>query len=376
MKTNLTKLTKAVLFVLASAALFWGIFAFLDGALHYKVGNWFERTFFIDQGYANWSNGGYAQVMDFLWPKFKAYLLAFGMAAAALWAASLALAVHLSVSREEQRLSRKLGKLLRKYFEENGKPTDISAWPEVGDFAADLKEKIDRTEERLRAESQRKNDLIAYLAHDLKTPLTSVIGYVSLLEEAPDMPLEQRAKFTGIALKKALRLEQLINEFFDITRYNTNQMVLEEDTFDLRYLLEQLADEFYPLLQQEDKSVHIDAADDLTITADPAKLARVCNNILKNAIAYSSRGTAIGITAEKKENAVRIAVSNRGKTIPKQQLDRIFEKFYRLDDARSTNTGGAGLGLAIAKEIVTAHGGTIRAESDQGVTTFTVELPV
>lgn len=376
MKTKLTKLTKAAIFVLAGTALFWGVFAFLDVVLHYKVGNWFERTFFLDQGYAKWSNGGNAQVMDFLWPKFKAYLLGFGMAAAALWAASLALAVHLSVSRVEPGVSRKLGKLLRKYFEDNGTPADLSAWPEVGDFAADLKEKMDRTEERLRAESQRKNDLIAYLAHDLKTPLTSVIGYVSLLEEAPDMPAQQRARFTGIALKKALRLEQLINEFFDITRYNTSQILLECDTFDLRYLLEQLADEFYPLLQQQEKSVHIDAGEDLTITADSAKLARVCNNILKNAIAYSHPGTAIDITARKQGDTVRIAVTNRGKTIPRQNLDTIFEKFYRLDDARSSNTGGAGLGLAIAREIVTAHGGTIRAESEQGVTTFTVELPV
>ena len=222
----------------------------------------------------------------------------------------------------------------------------------------------------------RKNELVAYLAHDLKTPLTSVIGYISLLKEAPDMPVEQRAKYTNIALEKALRLESLINEFFDITRYNLQEIVLEEETFDLGYMLIQMADEFYPVLEQHGKSITIHAEGDLPIAADSAKLARVFNNILKNAVAYSYDNTEIEIHAEKQDNTIHVSISNFGKTIPKQKLDMIFEKFYRLDDARSTNTGGAGLGLAIAKEIVVAHGGTISVTSEKQVTTFTVELPV
>ena len=231
-------------------------------------------------------------------------------------------------------------------------------------------------EEMLVAESARKNDLIAYLAHDLKTPLTSVIGYISLLKEAPDMPMEQRAKYTNIALEKALRLESLINEFFDITRYNLQEIVLEEETFDLGYMLIQMADEFYPVLEQHGKSITIHAEGDLPIAADSAKLARVFNNILKNAVAYSYDNTEIEIDAEKHDNKIHVSISNFGKTIPKQKLDMIFEKLYRLDDARSTNTGGAGLGLAIAKEIVVAHGGTISVTSEKQITTFTVELPV
>ena len=105
-------------------------------------------------------------------------------------------------------------------------------------------------------------------------------------------------------------------------------------------------------------------------------MARVFNNILKNAVAYSYDNTEIEIHAEKRDNAIHVSISNFGKTIPKQKLDMIFEKFYRLDDARSTNTGGAGLGLAIAKEIVVAHGGTISVTSEKQITTFTVELPV
>ena len=108
---------------------------------------------------------------------------------------------------------------------------------------------------------------------------------------------------------------------------------------------------------------------------DSEKLARVFNNILKNAIAYSDAGTEISIWAEEDDSNVIIYFRNYGKTIPAQRLDAIFEKFFRLDDARVTNTGGAGLGLAIAKEIVTLHGGTIMADSRDRETTFVVSLP-
>ena len=114
----------------------------------------------------------------------------------------------------------------------------------------------------------------------------------------------------------------------------------------------------------------------LTVYGDAVKLARVFNNILKNAIAYSYPGTTITIWAEQKERTVDIHFRNKGKTIPSHKLNAIFEKFFRLDEARTTNTGGAGLGLAIAKEIVSLHGGSIAAESENEVTTFTVSLPL
>lgn len=137
-----------------------------------------------------------------------------------------------------------------------------------------------------------------------------------------------------------------------------------------------MADEFYPVLKGHGNTVTVSAEDGLTVVADPDKLARVFNNILKNAISYSYPNTAIEIRAAQEANVVRISFANSGRTIPKQKLETIFDKFYRLDDARSTNTGGAGLGLAIAREIVTTHGGTITAESENQRTVFTVELPV
>ncbi len=198
--------------------------------------------------------------------------------------------------------------------------------------------------------------MITYLAHDLKTPLTSVIGYLSLLDEVPDMPQAQKEKYIHITLDKANRLEKLINEFFEITRYNLQQIILEKEMVDLYYMLIQMSDEFYPILASHGNTITLHAQEDLTVYADPTKLARVFNNILKNAIAYSYPNTDIQITAVKTEQEIRISVCNHGKTIPQQRLESIFEKFFRLDDARTTNTGGAGLGLAIAKEIVTLHG--------------------
>jgi len=189
------------------------------------------------------------------------------------------------------------------------------------------------------------------------------------------MPAEQKARYVHIALDKALRLETLINEFFDITRYNLHEIILEKERIDLGFMLAQMADEFYPILQNHGNTVTVSAPEGLTVQADPDKLARVCNNILKNAIAYSYPNTPIEIKAGKGSASVWIAFTNRGKTIPKRKLEAIFEKFYRLDDARSSNTGGAGLGLAIAREIITQHGGNITAVSNDQATTFIVELP-
>lgn len=222
---------------------------------------------------------------------------------------------------------------------------------------------------------QKKNDLVMYLAHDIRTPLTSVIGYLSLLDEAPDMPIAQRAKYVHITLEKANRLDKLINEFFEITRYNFQQIRLEKEQIDLYYMLVQMTDEFYPILSERGNRTVLRADENLSIYGDSVKLARVFNNILKNAAAYSDPQTEIIIAAEEKDHAVDISFQNFGKTIPPEKLSLLFEKFFRLDEARASNTGGAGLGLAIAKEIVTLHGGSITAQSDGGKTIFTVSLP-
>lgn len=251
--------------------------------------------------------------------------------------------------------------------------------PEELDFLEkklnDVKNKLEKRARDAQEAEQRKNDLVVYLAHDIKTPLTSIIGYLSLLDEARDMPIEQKEKYVAITLEKSNRLEQLINEFFDITRFNLQSIVLEKDLIPLNYMLMQVADEFYPLLAPKGQKAVVKIDGEINIYADGHKLARVFNNILKNAIAYSDPNTTIEISAKSENNQTFISFTNTGKTIPPEKLNMIFEKFYRLDNARSTQTGGAGLGLAISNEIVQAHGGTITATSNNGKTVFTVMIP-
>jgi two-component system sensor histidine kinase VanS len=224
-------------------------------------------------------------------------------------------------------------------------------------------------------EMQRKSDLITYLAHDLKTPLASVIAYLNLLDESPELAPVERAKYVGIALDKAYRLEQLIGELFEIIRFNLQTITLNEERINLKFMLEQLADEFYPILLPQGKSITVSCEEGLILRGDSDKLARVFNNILKNAAAYSYENTEITVSARQNQGGTEVRFENRGDPIPKQKQEVIFEKFYRLDASRATKTGGAGLGLAIAKEIVEAHDGSISVHSDTAATVFTVSLP-
>lgn len=233
-----------------------------------------------------------------------------------------------------------------------------------------------KNERLARENEQKKDELIVYLAHDIKTPLASMIGYLSLLSEIKDMPQEQRNRYIGIALDKSYRLEYLINELFDVARFNSEKIVLEKEEINLNLMLEQIADDFYPTLKEMNKKINFTSDEKTILYADPDKLSRVFNNLIKNAVNYSKENTDIDISILNKENQATVKITNKGKQIPKEKLDKIFEKFYRLDSSRTSKTGGSGLGLAIAKEIVELHGGRIYAESDMKETTFSVILPI
>lgn len=225
-------------------------------------------------------------------------------------------------------------------------------------------------------EIQKKSDSLTYLAHDIRTPLASVVGYLSLLCDAPDMHCEQRSKYTKIAFEKALQFEKLIDDFFDITRYNLSETALNKKEVDLCLMLEQLSDEFYPILCKKELQLNLSIPDTLTIFVDGEKIARVFNNVIKNAVTYSYPQTAIELSLEVLHDTIIATVKNHGKTIPTDKLISIFDKFYRADETYQINTNGTGLGLAIAKEIMRMHNGTITAESYDEITTFTINLPI
>ena len=239
-----------------------------------------------------------------------------------------------------------------------------------------LKRESEKNEKLAKENEEKKDELIVYLAHDIKTPLTSMIGYLSILDEIDDMPKKKQKNYISIALDKSYRLEDLINELFDVARFNSEKIVLEKEELNLNLMLEQIIDDFYPALREINKSIKLNYDEPISINGDPDKLSRVFNNLIKNAISYSKEESEIVINLKKDNNNAIVEVINKGKQISKEKLSKIFEKFYRLDSARTSRTGGSGLGLAIAKDIVELHNGTIIAESNEEETTFRVTLPL
>lgn len=287
---------------------------------------------------------------------------------------ALVLILGITVLRSERKLKR-VGTYLRAAVKE---PQSAAAVPKelqpISAELAALRAELISREREVRQSEQRRQELTAFLAHDLKTPLTSVLGYLELLRDEAGLTEEQRSKYTAIALEKAKRLEELVGEFFDI-----NTMDLELKTTEqvhLSLLLEQVADEFYPLFSAKSLTCVTRIQPHLTVRGDGDRLARVFDNILRNAVSYSAVGGEVELTAERAGTCARITVTNEGLEIPESELSNIFEKFYRLDTARNTHTGGAGLGLAIAKEIVELHGGTISAECTGARTSFQIILPL
>lgn len=260
------------------------------------------------------------------------------------------------------------------------KDTDYITLP---DELSDLEKKLNYlkreslTNEKLARENeQKKDELIVYLAHDIKTPLTSMIGYLSILNEMDDMPKKQQEKYIKIALDKSYRLEELINELFDVARFNSEKIILEKEKLNLNLMLAQIIDDFYPTLSELNKKIELNNEQQIMLVADPDKLGRVFNNLIKNAINYSAENSNIRINVRKNEYNIIVDIINEGRQIPKEKLDQIFEKFYKLDSSRISKTGGSGLGLAIAKDIVQLHGGQIKAISSEKETLFRVELPL
>lgn len=239
-----------------------------------------------------------------------------------------------------------------------------------------VKQELEKEKAEAVNEKRRKDELVMYLAHDIRTPLTSVIGYLHLLEEDQDMSAAQRAKYVHITLEKANRLEEMVNEFFEITRMDSGQMQLSKERIDLYYMLVQLCDEVSPVLELRGNHVVLDLQEDFTICVDADKMARVFGNILKNAAAYSYPETEIIVRAWEEAGDVVVSFQNKGRTIPAEKLPLLFDKFYRLDSSRVSDTGGTGLGLAIAQEIILLHGGTIRAVSERETVTFLLRLPL
>lgn len=319
-----------------------------------------------------WTDGALYAVRDL--SGYHAFLAAGGEVAVALYGAGLVAIALVFVHRALARLD-ELSRAITGLFADRLAPIDLP--DDLADARAELVEVQNRAladERAAKAAETRKNELVAYLAHDIRTPLTSIIGYLSILAETPELPARDRERFTSVALGKAERLEDLVSEFFEITRYDLQAIPIERERVDLGLFCRQIADELYPEAEAKGVSIDVAAPDGVSAFVDPDKMARAVSNVAKNAVAFAEPHTTVTLRAASDARSVTIEVCDRGKEISAEHLETIFEKFFREDASRRSSKGGAGLGLAIAREIVEAHGGSISARSSEGETVFSIAL--
>jgi len=269
---------------------------------------------------------------------------------------------------------------------ENISQGDLNTFVEVigDDEFSSMAENLNKMVEDIRnlmdkeRESERtKNELITNVAHDLRTPLTSIIGYLELLSAQSGLTPERQKKYIDIAYGKTRRLEKLIGDLFGFTKLNYGKIAMNITRVDIIKLLSQLLEEAYPNFS--DKSLSYELQSNVpvkVISADGNLLARLFDNLINNAIKYGADGKRVLVKVHAEKTVVQISITNYGYIIPPEELPLIFNKFYRVEHSRSSSTGGTGLGLAIAENIVNMHGGEIIARSDLNGTVFMVTLQV
>lgn len=256
----------------------------------------------------------------------------------------------------------------------------IERQDEIGEIAGRINEMTEQINQLITSERdalQSNKDLIACLAHDLRTPITSVKGYLDLALDTKHYDLEQRQKYVRIAQTKANRLEYLIHDLFNYTKLTSGEITLHRSKIDLVQLVEQMVEEFYPLFQEEELECTTKYnISYLEMNMDGELIARAVQNLLSNAIKYGKDGKHVYVELECLEQEVQIRVTNYGLVIPEESIKHLFDKFYRVERSRNVKTGGTGLGLNIAQEIVHLHGGRIQVTSGASGTCFTIALPL
>ena len=228
-----------------------------------------------------------------------------------------------------------------------------------------------------RASEKSKDELITNVSHDLRTPLTSIIGYLGLIEDHQYQSEEDIVKYSHIAYDKAKQMKNLVEDLFEYTKVQQHGAPVNLMTVDLGQLLEQVGASFE--LEADKKGIAINVSCEptpLSITADPEKLGRLFSNLVANALKYGHGASYIHLTAKQLGEKVVITVAEDGEKIPAESVKHLFERFYRVESSRNKATGGTGLGLAIVQSIVELHHGSVTARSDDQETAFVVTLPV
>ncbi|MFO8068534.1 MAG: HAMP domain-containing sensor histidine kinase [Alkalibacterium sp.] len=251
---------------------------------------------------------------------------------------------------------------------------------DIGKVVESIHVLVDSTVEAMEEErriEQSKDELITNVSHDIRTPLTSIIGYLGLIEEDRYGSEEEAKKYVHTAYKKAKQMKVLVDDLFEYTTVRQTTVPLDYVSFDMVQLLEQVAIDFELEAQKKEREIQISSSHkQIMMRADTEKIVRVFHNLLSNALKYGEGGSLVLIEAKQGEKNVFISIKNNGKTLPKEAIEQLFERFYRAETSRSQETAGTGLGLAIAQSIVELHKGTITARVDNGWTVFDVVLPL
>lgn len=258
-------------------------------------------------------------------------------------------------------------------IEKKGEDEIASLTENINNMAEELMNNI----EKERKLEKQKNELITNVSHDLRTPLTSIMGYLRLLRDSKYENKEQHDEYTRIAFAKSEQLKNLIEDLFEYTKLTNEQVVLEKQEVCVNELLEQLIEELVPQAEEHGLTFVKKFPEERAYAAiDSEKMVRVFDNLLMNAIKYSKDDGEIKVSLQRQRRDIQIVIANHSEAFTREELASLFERFYKKDQSRSRVTEGSGLGLAIAKSIVELQGGSIRAEYEDGIIQFIVSLPI
>lgn len=256
-------------------------------------------------------------------------------------------------------------------IEEKGEDELANLAQNINFMSGELRNKI----EKERAVEKTKSELITNVSHDLRTPLTSILGYLNLIKDNKYSSFEEMKEYINIAYNKSEKLKLLIEELFEYTKLTNEGIKLNLTDIALNELVEQLIEEFVPVFEENNISTFKEiTSENIMVSADGDKLVRVFENLIANAIRYSHKPGHIKIALEKTNNYALFSICNKGDKIKEEDLNKIFDRFYRVEKSRAESTGGSGLGLAISKSIIALHGGEIWAESKEDNIIFYVKI--
>lgn len=283
-------------------------------------------------------------------------------------------------------LSERLIQIADQEKQNNQSKGHLHQLPTYGNQARQLTALIDQVvsqfnrsrEEQLMVE-QSKDEMMTNISHDLRTPLTAIIGYLGLVVNTTSPMTEQdRAKYLETAYHKSNQMKTLVEDLFEFAKLQSTSISLNITDFSLGDLFDQVLANY--VMEAENRQLRFATNLDprlIVMAGDSDKLARALINLVENALKYGQGASFIKLTGQMKEqDQVEIRVINDGPAIPSSSAKHIFERFYRVEESRNSKTGGTGLGLAIVKGIVDQHHGQVRVESDDDLTAFVLTLPL